>query len=143
MIELQLIIGLSRTINTLNRNTAALGAQHHLTLSQFGVLEALYHKGDLTIGQVKELILSTDGTIPVVVKNLEKNGLIARYPHPTDKRCTLLKLLPEGRGIIEELFPKNVAMIQEQMKVWSDEEKELLLHLLKRFGGKDRSEGIR
>ena len=131
--ELQLLIGLNRTVNEINRKTAQLCLQHKLTLSQFGVLEALYHKGELTIGQVKELILSSDGTIPVVIKNLEKNRLIERKAHPSDRRCTLLKLTPKGKALIEEVFPLNVKLIKKEMKIWSADEKKVLLKLLKKF----------
>ncbi|MDO5095724.1 MAG: MarR family transcriptional regulator [Peptostreptococcaceae bacterium] len=135
--ELQLLIGLNRTVNELNRKTAHLCLQHKLTLSQFGVLEALYHKGELTIGQVKELILSSDGTIPVVIKNLEKNNLIQRKAHPSDKRCTLLKITSKGKKLIDEVFPLNVKLIKKEMKIWTADEKKVLLKLLKKFASPD------
>ncbi|WP_235899151.1 MarR family transcriptional regulator [Suipraeoptans intestinalis] len=47
-----------------------------MTLSQFAVLEALYSKGDLTVGEVREKILSSVGTIPVIVNNLVGRGYV-------------------------------------------------------------------
>ncbi len=134
--ELQIVIGLNRATNKINRATANLCAKYNLTLSQFGVLEALYHKGDLKVGEVKNLILSSDGTIPVVVKNLEKNHWITRSTKPDDKRCTILQLTDEGRALIAEVYPQNVEIIVEEMKTWSEEDKESLVYLLKKFGGK-------
>lgn len=57
-----------------------------LTSSQFAVLEALYNKGDLKICEIIEKILTTSGNITVVIKNLEKEEFISKYPDPEDKR---------------------------------------------------------
>ena len=53
-----------------------------LTISQFGVLEVLYNKGDLRICEIIEKILTTSGNITVVIKNLEKEGFIKKNPDP-------------------------------------------------------------
>ena len=47
-----------------------------LTFNQFKVLEVLYHRGNLNIGSITKLTMSTPGNITVVVKNLkEMDGL--------------------------------------------------------------------
>ena len=128
-----ILIRMYRMINQLNRNTAHIAAEYDLTLSQFGVLEALYHVGDLTVGEVKEKILSSDGTIPVVVKNLEKRGLLFRKQDPQDKRKSILSLTEQGKKVISEAYPVNEKMIRDQMSVWTREEKKQLSVLLRKF----------
>ena len=49
-----------RIVTDLDRKTRALCQKHGVTFGQFMVLEALYHKGPLSVGEVKESILSTD-----------------------------------------------------------------------------------
>jgi MarR family 2-MHQ and catechol resistance regulon transcriptional repressor len=122
-----------RIIGRIDRQTAHIAAKYDLTLSQFGVLEALYHAGDLTVGEVKEKILSSDGTIPVVVKNLEKRGLLFRKQDPADKRKSILSLTEQGRDLIAEAYPENEQMIRKQMSAWTPEEKKQLTALLKKF----------
>lgn len=136
-IEVKILIGLSRTVNSIHRKTGKLCTKYNITLSQFGVLEALYNKGDLTVGEIKTLILSSDGTIPVVIKNLEKNNLVKKEISPSDKRCTIVKITKEGEKLIKEVYPKNEEMIKEVMDIWTSQEKNELLRLLKKFGGKD------
>ena len=68
--ESNLIISLHRIVTDLDRKTKVLCQKQGLTFGQFMVLEALYHKGPLSVGEVKESILSTDGTIPVIVANM-------------------------------------------------------------------------
>ena len=134
MIELKLIIGLHRTVNKINRQTSFLCKQNGLTLSQFAVLEALYHKGDMSVGSVKDSILSTDGTIPVVVGNLVKNGFITKRKDSNDKRSNILSLTEKGRDIIKKVYPMNEKLIVEQFEILEDYEKEELLRLLKKIG---------
>ena len=131
--ELKLIIGLNRAVNKINKLTSNLCAKHGLTLSQFAVLEVLYHKGNLTVGQVKDYILSSDGTIPVVIRNLEKRMLVKRTKHKEDNRSFLISITDKGIELIELVFPLNKKIIEEYLSVYSDEEKNLLLDLLKKL----------
>ena len=132
-IDLKLVIGLHRLINTVDRNTARVVKEYDLTMGQFAVLEALVHKGQQTVGQVQDRILSTTGTIPVIVNNLERRGYITKRQDPKDKRRTLLKATRQGIALMEEVFPKNVDSIEGDFACFSQEEKETLLALLKKF----------
>jgi len=133
--ELKILIGLHRAANAIDRKTARIAAEYGLTLGQFAVLEALYHKGDLTVGQVQEAILSTSGTIPLIVGKLEQRGCLTRRQDEADRRRWVLHLTEAGRALIAEVYPRNEEMIVRQMDCWTDGEKEALAALLKRFGG--------
>lgn len=132
--ELKILIGLHRAVNYIDRQSAKLFSGYGLTMGQFAVLEALYHKGDLTVGQVQEKILSSSGTIPLIINNLEKRNLLARLPDPCDKRRCILHITKEGSALLAEVYPQNEAKIIELMKLWSPEEKEQLVYLLKKLG---------
>ena len=71
-IDLKILIALHRVINAVDSKTIKLVKSYGLSLGQFAVLEVLYHKGEMTVGQVQKKILSTTGTMPVIIKNLEK-----------------------------------------------------------------------
>lgn len=133
--ELKLLIGLHRTANAIDRKTSQIAAEYGLTLGQFAVLEALYHKGDLTVGEVQKAILSTSGTIPVIVNKLERQGYLTRCQDAEDRRKCNLHLTETGRDLIAEVYPKNEAMILQQMTCWTTQEKEQMVSLLLRFGG--------
>lgn len=135
MIELKVFIGMSRTLNKINRATCKIYAKYGLTTGQFAVLEALYHKGDLSIGQVQEKILSTSGTIPVIVKNLEKEGYLEKTNDKEDKRRFILKITEKGRKLMDLVYPENEAMIVSMMDAWTQEEKEAIVNYMKKFGG--------
>lgn len=132
-IELSAFIGMNRALNKINRQTDALCTKYNLTRSQFGVLEALYHKGDLCIGEVQELILTTQGSIPVVVRNLLKKEYITRTSDPNDKRKFILSITDSGRELMDEVYPQNESIILDFFNIYTDEEKENLKNLMLKF----------
>ena len=53
-LDLRMVIALSRTMQVINRKQSRLINEYGLTMPQFGVLEALYHKGPLCINDIIE-----------------------------------------------------------------------------------------
>lgn len=104
-----------------------------LTNSQFAVLEALYNKGDLRICEIIEKILTTSGNITVVIKNLEKDGLVSKYPDSEDKRAMIISITEKGRQIMDDIFPKHVENINNIFSRLTIEEKLELKKILKKF----------
>lgn len=133
--EMKILIGLNRAVNTINRRSTKILSAYDLTLGQFAVLEVLYHKGAMTIGQVQEKILSSSGTMPLIVSNLEKRGYIIRQADCKDRRRCILDITDKAKELVSFAYPQNEKEIIEMMKIWTDEEKEQLSALLKKFGG--------
>ncbi len=132
--ELKILIGLHRAVNYIDKQSLKIFSKYNLTIGQFGVLEALYHKGDMTIGQVQEKILSSSGTIPLIINNLEKRGYISKHTDSKDKRKCILHITALGKQLVEEVYPENEETIISIMKHWSNEEQQQLANLLKKFG---------
>ncbi|BCZ46228.1 MarR family transcriptional regulator [Clostridium gelidum] len=104
-----------------------------LTNSQFAVLEVLYSKGDLKICEIIEKILTTSGNVTVVIKNLEKDGLVSKNSDPEDKRSILISITDKGKKIMDEIFPKHVDNINSIFDILTIEEKLELKKILKKF----------
>src|SRR6202011_883977 len=66
-------------------------------LSDFMVLEALLHKGPLTISEIQAKVLLASGSMTAAIDRLERKGLVIRTATPSDRRAKLLELKPEGR----------------------------------------------
>ena len=135
--ELKIFIGIHRMANAIDRKTSRLLQPYQLTLGQFAVLEALYHKGDMAVGQVQEKILSSSGTIPLIIQNLETRGLLVRLKDEADRRRCILQLTEPGRALIEEVYPQNESMILNEFQIYSEEEKAELTSLLKKYKGEN------
>ena len=136
-IDLKILIALHRVINAVDSKTIKLVKSYGLSLGQFAVLEVLYHKGEMTVGQVQKKILSTTGTMPVIIKNLEKRKLISHKEDENDKRKRLLYITDKGRDIISQVFPKNKEIIIEYFKNMEIDEKKEFLRLMKSLNYKD------
>ena len=75
---LALIIKLTRCLDAVERKTLCHLGDVDLTVSQFGVLEALYHLGSMCQRDVARKVLKSTGNITTVIDNLEKRGLVER-----------------------------------------------------------------
>lgn len=131
--NLKLVIGLYRSYTSLNRQTQQTLVKYKLTIAQFGVLEALYHLGDLKINDIIEKTLSTSGNITVVIKNLEKVRLIERYRDPNDSRVCMIRLTSAGEELIHTIFPSHLLQLDKALKSLDFEEKKALIILLKKL----------
>lgn len=105
-----------------------------LTISQFGVLEALLHKGPLCQRDVASKILKSTGNITLVIDNLEKQGLVLRERSLEDRRFCTVVLTAKGRTLIEATFAEVEAAIVAEMGVLTDEEQETLGRICKKLG---------
>ena len=105
-----------------------------LTYSQFAVLEALYHLGHMTQGEVSSKILKSTSNITTVIDNLERDGLVRRERDTKDRRVIHVHLTEAGKGKIEAVFPNHVMALVEEFSVLSASEQETLGELCKRLG---------
>jgi MarR family transcriptional regulator, 2-MHQ and catechol-resistance regulon repressor len=108
-----------------------------LTVSQFGVLEALLHGGSLCQRDLAKKILKSTGNITLVIDNLEKRQLVQRERGVEDRRFITVHLTEAGRELIGSIFPQQVAGILGEMAVLTDAEQEELARLCRKLGLKE------
>ncbi|RIW30164.1 MarR family transcriptional regulator [Bacillus salacetis] len=132
--SLKLFIVLSRAYKAINEDVQVFIQNNGLNMTEFAVLELLYHKGDQPLQQIGGKILLASGSITYVVDKLEKKGLIRRVACPTDRRVTYAQITDEGKAFIGELFPRHEEQIHQLMSVLDSDEKDTAIELLKRVG---------
>lgn len=101
-----------------------------LTVSQFGILEALYHLGPMVQKELAAKILKSPGNITTIINNLEKNNLVARVPNENDRRYCTIELTENGRTVIERIFPVHADVICKRFSILSPQEQKQLGELL-------------
>ena len=111
-----------------------LRAEDDLTLSQFGVLEALMHLGPMCQRELGVKILKSSGNVTMVVDNLEKRGLVARRRSVEDRRVTEVDLTAKGRALIKGIFPRHAAEITAEMGGLTAAEQKQLGALCRKLG---------
>jgi MarR family transcriptional regulator, 2-MHQ and catechol-resistance regulon repressor len=130
----RLWIVLVRCHRALSQIAARSIGQTGLGLSDFAALEALLHKGPLTITEIQGKVLLASGSMTAAVDRLEAKDLIKRGAAPTDRRAKVLHLTPKGRGVAEAAFGRHAAEIESAMSVLQPDEKRQLRALLKKLG---------
>lgn len=105
-----------------------------LTISQFGVMEALYHLGPLAQIELGKKILKTSGNITMVIDNLEKRGLVRRQRSREDRRYVTVHLTGAGEKLIRAFFPVHAARIIAEMSILTVSEQEQLGQLCRKLG---------
>src|SRR5918995_417093 len=112
---LQLIIALGRSVQAIERAVRPHLAECGLGLTEFAVLEVLYHKNALPLGEIRDRILVTGASTTYIVKKLEERGLMRRRTSPEDQRVVFGELTPKGRALMDAVFPAHVDRLREIM----------------------------
>ncbi len=131
---LRLFVILARSLDSVGEITREDILRHDLKLSEFAVLELLYHKGPTLLGALAERVLLTTGSMTHVIDQLEKKGLARRVPCPSDRRALYADLTEAGRRKIAAIFPAHAARIREALAGLSADEQEQAAALLKKMG---------
>ncbi len=131
---LDTFIKLTRCTNSVLGRLAERNTVGDLTYSQFAVLEALYHLGSLTQGDISTKVLKSGSNVTTVIDNLERDGLVRRERHDQDRRVIYVHLTEAGQRKIEAVLPGHVAALVEEFSVLTVKEQETLGELCKKLG---------
>ena len=125
---------LMRAAETVTSRVGRTMSAAGLTISQFGVLEALYHKGPLCQRDIAAKILKSTGNITMVIDNLEKQGLVRRERTSEDRRFLTIRLTAQGETLISKVFADVETAIVGEMGALTTDEQDMLGRLCKKLG---------
>lgn len=111
-------------------------ARHGLQAGEFDVLATLRRAGAphaLTPTALYETAMISSGGMTSRIDRLEKAGLVARQPHPDDRRATLVTLTPAGIALIDQILPEHVDNEHRLMAALDADEQAQLAGLLKKW----------
>ena len=109
-------------------------ARFGMVMSDFGVLEALLHRGPLNAKQLGAKVLLTSGSMTAAVDRLAARGLVRREDDAEDRRACIVQLTAAGRRLIERAFAQHRTEMEEALEGFSIDERKALLPLLRRLG---------
>ncbi len=132
--SLRLWVVFARAHAAISARAQADVARHGLTVAEFGVLEALHHKGPLLLSELKEKILVSNAGVTYLVDRLEKRGLVERRRCDRDRRAYYAHLTDDGTAFVERIFPEHAAAIKEAFSVLDAGERAAATELLRRVG---------
>jgi len=105
-----------------------------LCLTDFAALEALLHKGPLTISEIQDKVRLASGSMTAAVDRLEKLGLVVRKSSPIDRRARVVHLTAEGKRLAASSFERHAKDLEALMSALSEKEMEQLYGSLKKLG---------
>ncbi|MDJ1130711.1 MarR family winged helix-turn-helix transcriptional regulator [Streptomyces iconiensis] len=106
-----------------------------LTDAQADALWRLSGEKEMTARRLAERLHCDASSATSMIDRLEKQGLVHRVPHPTDRRVKVLQLTPEGCALRERLIRHAV---EQSPFARLDSDSRLRLHaLLREAAGED------
>ena len=116
----------------LHRRVDAHFAPRGVTADQFVVLAALARGDAATQRELVERTSSDPNTLRAMLVRLEQKGLIARPPHPTDRRARGVGLTPAGHSAVETLWSDSESLREEFTAPFAPRELSQLIEFLGR-----------
>ena len=107
-------------------------APYDLRPVDFSVLTVVAHNPGVTSRQICAALDILPPNLVGMVKSLHKRGLIARKPHPTDRRAQGLHLTAAGRRLHDEAQATATALEHSVTDRISPEELQTLITLLRK-----------
>ncbi|MER5205146.1 MarR family transcriptional regulator [Streptomyces sp. NPDC002825] len=97
------------------------------------VLALVKHHGEMRMSRLAELMAVDMSVCSRHVAHTVDHGWIERLPDPADKRSRILHLTEPGHAMLGELDRRVTEAFARHLTEWSDDDVELLTHLLARL----------
>jgi MarR family 2-MHQ and catechol resistance regulon transcriptional repressor len=113
--------------------------KHGMSLSQFSILELLFHRDKIAMQQIAEKVLITSGSITYNIDKLESKGLLVREYCPTDRRVTYAVITEQGKAMFAQIMDAHALVIQDACVGIDEQEMQEAIMLLKKLGKEAKS----
>lgn len=80
------------------RWSESLMTEKKISPQRLRILGSLHDRGERIMSELKEELGVTATNITALVDALEEDGLVARKPHPTDRRATVIELTAKAKS---------------------------------------------
>lgn len=134
MNELKTLTILFRTTNAFEQWIKEDMKAYHLNVTEFGVLEALYHKGELTIQTLKDKILIANSSLTYVLSQLIDKGFIQKQQQTQDRRVFKISLTDKGTSAFSLIYQTHLKNMRAKLDILTPNEELTLQILLKKIG---------
>jgi MarR family transcriptional regulator, 2-MHQ and catechol-resistance regulon repressor len=103
-------------------------------LSDFMILEALLHKGPLTMSELCDAALITNASMTAAIDRLEERAFVERVADKQDRRVRRAQLTTQGMALIKRLYVRHERDLDDVMSGISAAERVELRRGLKAIG---------
>lgn len=110
-------------------------AQRGLTTPKAQVIFALHHDGPQVQRKLSEALRCTPRHVTALIDNLSEAGFVARGPHPTDRRATLVTLTQQGVEAAERMVREREKSADELLGEVPEDQLKAFIAVADRFIG--------
>ena len=98
-----------------------------LSISQYALLNHLVSSGSTPMCEIGEKLHVTKPAVTHLVDKLEKAKFLKRISHPTDRRVSLLKVLPKGVRVVKQIQEKVLGIVGHALHEFKPAEQKIIL----------------
>lgn len=109
---------------------ALMRARFDSTIARFDFLSALDRHGALTLGEVSQNLLVSNGNVTQLASRLKADGLIEAEADAADRRVQRVRLTRRGESVFRQMAKAHAALIDRLLGGLSQADKQALMRLL-------------
>ena len=122
------LIGASRLIE--REVDSLMRARFDSTIARFDFLSALDRHGALTLGEVSQYLLVSNGNVTQLRTRLSDDGLIETEQDENDRRIQRVRLTRRGQSVFNKMAKAHAACVDRLLGDLSQADKQALTRLL-------------
>jgi len=129
--SVRLSLRLLTTSRLIEREVDALmRARFGATIARFDFLSALDRHGALTLGEISQHLLVSNGNITQLRTRLEADGLIEVEPDFKDRRLQRVRLTRRGESVFKQMAKAHGSCVDALLRDLPQSDKQALMRLL-------------
>jgi DNA-binding MarR family transcriptional regulator len=97
-----------------------------LSRARLSALSVVVFRGPLTLGELAAAEGVRSATMTGIVNGLEREGLVRRRPHGSDRRAVQVEATASGRRLLERARAQRIALVASKLGDLSQAELDLL-----------------
>lgn len=109
---------------------ALMRARFHSTIARFDFLSALDRHGALTLGEVSQYLLVSNGNVTQLNTRLKADGLIESEQDANDRRVHRVRLTARGESVFKQMAKAHAALIDRLLGDLSQADRNALVRLM-------------
>ncbi|QGZ93318.1 MarR family winged helix-turn-helix transcriptional regulator [Terricaulis silvestris] len=127
----RLSLRLLTTSRLIEREVDALfRARFDSTIARFDFLSALDRHGALTLGEVSQYLLVSNGNVTQLRTRLNEDGLIETEADKSDRRIQRVRLTKRGESVFKQMAKAHAARVDSLLGELTQTDKQALTRLL-------------
>jgi MarR family 2-MHQ and catechol resistance regulon transcriptional repressor len=133
--SVEMLLNLAYTYDVVSGHLSGKITPYGITKAGFNVLRILSRSQNKACKQndISQLMLVSRANITGLVDSLFRKGLVERINDPHDRRINMIKILPKGEKLLQDLLPGYYKHMNEMCSVFTVKEKKIFNDLLTRL----------